>query len=74
MNRHERDFEAQGEAKLKFLPGEYHVVIPGEFVTCAVTGRRIALADLKYWSVEHQEAYATPEAAIKRYQDSGMRK
>ena len=40
---------------------------PGSFVTCAVTGQRIPLADLKYWSVDRQEAYATPDAATQAF-------
>jgi hypothetical protein len=31
-----------------------------------VTGAAIPLEDLKYWSVERQEAYASPEAVMKR--------
>jgi hypothetical protein len=34
----------------------------------AVTGAKIALEDLKYWSVDRQEAYATPEAVLERHQ------
>jgi hypothetical protein len=29
----------------------------------------IPLEELKYWSVELQEAYATPEAVLQRYQE-----
>jgi Uncharacterized protein conserved in bacteria (DUF2093) len=32
----------------------------------AVTGSAIPLEELKYWSVEHQEPYATPEAVLQR--------
>lgn len=56
-------------ARLRYLSGSYHVLSPGEFVTCAVTGRRIALPALRYWSHELQEAYADAAAATKRYQD-----
>ena len=34
---------------------------------CAVTGEVIALQNLRYWSVELQEAYATPEASLRRH-------
>jgi len=73
MNRYEKNFRIEGEAKLKYLPGEYHVLRRGDYVVCAVTGRRIPLAELRYWSVERQEAYATPEAALERYKDSNPR-
>jgi hypothetical protein len=38
----------------------------GTFVLCAVSGERIPLDTLRYWSAERQEAYATPELATKR--------
>jgi hypothetical protein len=36
-------------------------------VRCAVTGEPIALDELKYWSVERQEAYASPAAVLARF-------
>ena len=33
---------------------------------CAVTGEPISLDELKYWSVELQEAYANPTAVLAR--------
>jgi hypothetical protein len=42
---------------------------PGTFVRCAVTGAPIALDELRYWSVDLQEAYADPEAVLKRLED-----
>lgn len=56
----------QGEAKVEYLDGDFRVVGPGTFVRCAVTGTPIPLDDLKYWSVDLQEAYATPEAVMTR--------
>jgi hypothetical protein len=41
----------------------------GSFVICAVTGVRIALEDLKYWSVDRQEAYADAKAAHQRWKE-----
>jgi hypothetical protein len=35
-------------------------------VRCAVTNEPIALEDLRYWDVDRQEAYSTPEAKLKR--------
>ena len=52
-------------AKLHYLPGSFRVLANGDHVTCAVTGQPIALDQLRYWSVERQEAYASPEAAMK---------
>ncbi|HAT86861.1 DUF2093 domain-containing protein [Cohaesibacter gelatinilyticus] len=55
------------EAKLRYLDGDYQVVQSGSFVTCAITGRSIALEDLKYWSVDRQEAYADATASYQAY-------
>ncbi|ESR24958.1 DUF2093 domain-containing protein [Lutibaculum baratangense] len=66
MNRFERPMP-QGEAVLQYLDGDFRIVKPGAYVTCAVTGERIPLADLRYWNVDRQEAYANPEVAMRRY-------
>lgn len=67
MNRLETLFGLKGEATVRFLDGEFQVISPGEFIRCAVTGKPIPLDDLRYWSVEHQEAYLTNEVSYKRY-------
>ncbi|MFC3226413.1 DUF2093 domain-containing protein [Marinibaculum pumilum] len=56
-----------GEARVVYRDAAFDVIAPGSFVTCAVTGQRIPLADLKYWSVDRQEAYATPDAATQAF-------
>ncbi|NND48771.1 MAG: DUF2093 domain-containing protein [Rhizobiales bacterium] len=71
MNRLERGFQPAREAKLKFVQGDFRVVVPGSFVRCAVSGEEIALDDLKYWNVERQEAYASAEIALKRHLELG---
>ena len=48
------------------LDGDYRIVRPGSYVRCAVTGDAIPLDELKYWSVERQEAYAGPDAVMQR--------
>ena len=55
-----------GEADVKYLDGDFRVVRPGAFVRCAVTGVPIPLEELRYWSVDLQEPYATPEAVLQR--------
>jgi hypothetical protein len=52
-------------AKLHYLPGTYRVLSSGDHVTCAVTQQVIPLGELKYWSAERQEAYASVEAVLK---------
>ena len=66
MNRFERVPLAAGEAELRYLDGDYRIARPGSYVRCAVTGTPIPLDELKYWSVDLQEAYATPEAVMAR--------
>ncbi len=53
-------------ARLHYGPNSFRVLRSGRFVTCAVSGEPIALEDLRYWSVEHQEAYASCEIATRR--------
>jgi hypothetical protein len=71
MNKMERDIRPEGLAELEYLDGEYRVVKPGSFVVCAVTGIHIPLESLRYWDVELQEAYATADAALRRFQETG---
>ena len=54
-------------ARLRYLSGSFHVVSPGDHVVCAVSGVRIPLGNLRYWSHELQEAYASAEQAVARY-------
>lgn len=53
-------------AVIEYGPGQFKVIAQGSFVLCAVTGQRIALEHLKYWSVEQQEAYASLDAVHER--------
>lgn len=73
MNRIDKFFGLSNEAKVRYLDGEFEVVAPGDFVRCAVTGQQIPLADLKYWNVEAQEAYASAEVSLKRYLELAQR-
>jgi hypothetical protein len=67
LNRFERSSPMAGEAEVKYLDGDFRVVRPGAFVRCAVTGAPIPLEELKYWSVDLQEAYSSPEAVLQRH-------
>ena len=54
-------------AKIKYLPNNFKIIEPGDYVECAVTGKKINLEDLTYWNVELQEAYFSyKEAHSKR--------
>jgi hypothetical protein len=66
LNRSDRFNHANGEAEVKYLDGDFRVIRPGAFVRCAVTGLPIPLEELKYWDVDRQEAYVSPEAVMQR--------
>ena len=70
LNRYDRPSPMAGEAEVKFLDGDFRIVRPGAFVRCTVTGVPIPLEELKYWDVDLQEAYATPEAVLQRHRES----
>ncbi|MGD0639805.1 MAG: DUF2093 domain-containing protein [Roseiarcus sp.] len=65
MNKQEKRPPAAVEAEVQFLDGDIRIIRPGAFVRCAVTGAPIALDELRYWSVDLQEAYADPETVLK---------
>ena len=64
MNR----FEGPGgkEARIRYLDGDFQVLVPGSFVRCAVTGASIPIEELRYWSVARQEPYADADASLQR--------
>jgi hypothetical protein len=66
LDRNNRPPPMAGEAEVKFLDGDFRILRPGAFVRCAVTGAQIPLEELKYWNVDLQEAYASPEAVAQR--------
>ena len=66
MNRIESSGRG-GEARLRYLDGDFQIVTPGAFVRCAVTGREIPLDELRYWSVERQEPYIDAPASLSRH-------
>ena len=53
-------------AMLNYGPNGFRVITAGNYVLCAVSGERIQLEALRYWSVPHQEAYASAELATRR--------
>ena len=67
MYRFAKFFGLRGEAKVRYLDGEFQLMSPGDFVRCAVTGEPIMLPDLRYWSVDLQEAYASADISLRRY-------
>ncbi|MGB3711227.1 MAG: DUF2093 domain-containing protein [Erythrobacter sp.] len=53
-------------AKLHYQPSGFRVLRAGKHVICAVSGEVILLEDLRYWSAEHQEPYASAQIATRR--------
>ncbi len=58
-----------GEARIRYLDGDFQVISPGAFVRCAVTALPIPIDELKYWSVERQEPYIDAEASLRRHRE-----
>lgn len=63
-----------GEAQVQYLDGDFRVISPGTYVRCAITDTRIPLDELKYWSVDLQEAYAQPQAVLQRHYPERVKK
>tara|TARA_X000000368_G_C22956402_1_gene678940 strand:- start:135 stop:329 length:195 start_codon:yes stop_codon:yes gene_type:complete len=58
-------------AKLKYLPNNFNILEVGDYVICAISGKKIMLENLTYWNVDKQEAYYSyVEASIKREQEN----
>ena len=56
-------------AQLEYLDSDFRITKNGHYVLCAVTGKKIPLADLRYWNVARQEAYASAEISLQREQE-----
>ena len=64
MNRFERKPQPAVEAEVDYLDGDFRIRKPGAYVRCAATGAPIPIDELRYWSVDRQEAYAGPAAKL----------
>ena len=56
-------------AKIKYLPNNFQIIEPGDYVECAVSGKQIILENLNYWSVEFQEPYYSYREAFKKKEE-----
>ena len=52
-------------ARVRYLDGTLRLLSDGDFVVCAVTGKEIPIHEVKYWSVEKQEAYCDAAASLE---------
>ena len=50
-------------ARLHYMANGHRVLSPGDHVMCAISGEKIPLDDLRYWSVAKQQAYASAAIA-----------
>ena len=57
-------------AKIKYLPNNFKILEPGDYVECAVSGKKISLENLTYWNVDLQEAYYSYYEAFKKREKS----
>ena len=56
-------------ATIKYLPNNFKIIEDGDYVICAVSGKKIYLDKLTYWSVELQEAYFSYVEAEKKREE-----
>ena len=55
------------KAKLIFKHNYFDIIEEGDYVLCAISGKKISLENLTYWNVDLQEAYFSYiEASQKR--------
>ena len=48
------------KAKLIFKHNSFEIIQEGDYVLCAISGKKIKLQNLNYWNVNLQEAYFSP--------------
>ncbi len=48
------------KAKLIFKHNYFEIIEQGDYVLCAISGKKIDLKNLNYWNVNLQEAYFSP--------------
>ncbi|AWM23820.1 hypothetical protein N181_23935 [Sinorhizobium fredii USDA 205] len=69
MNR--LDGNSSREAKIRYLDGDFQIVLAGSHVVCAMTGKAIPVDELRYWSVVRQEPYIDAAASFEAERRAG---
>ena len=70
MNAIDRNLSNPADiASLHYGDGECVVLKNGKYVICAVSGVKIPLEALRYWSAPLQEAYAGPAESLTRWRE-----
>ena len=59
------------EARIHYLAGTFRLLAHGDYVRCAITGGRVPLDELRYWSVARQEPYADAAASLEGERRAG---
>ena len=57
------------KAKLKYKHNSFDILEEGEFVVCAISGKKILLQHLNYWNVELQEPYYSYKEAFEKKEE-----
>ena len=57
------------KAKLIYKHNSFDIIEEGDYVLCAISGKKVMLKDLNYWNVELQEAYYSAKEANGRFKD-----
>ena len=60
---------SEKKAKLLFKHNSFEIIEEGDYVLCAVSGKKIKLQNLNYWNVDLQEAYYSPIEVNERYKN-----
>ena len=55
------------KAKVIFKHNYFEIINEGEYVLCAISGKKIPLQNLNYWNVDLQEAYFSAIEANERF-------
>lgn len=58
-------------ARLHYMPNGFRMLVAGDHVVCAVSGEKIALDNLRYWSVARQQPYASAELSTRAALEQG---
>ena len=58
------------KAKLIFKHNYFEIVEEGDYVLCAMSGKKILLNNLNYWNVDLQEAYYSYIEASKKRENN----
>tara|TARA_B100001121_G_scaffold136480_1_gene119573 strand:- start:1263 stop:1490 length:228 start_codon:yes stop_codon:yes gene_type:complete len=57
------------KAKVIFKHNSFDIIENGDFVLCAISGKKINIQELTYWNVELQEAYFSSVEANQRFEN-----